>query len=51
MLQVRQAIKEALGLKKLSLVRLVKRMGSDKRLMTSMGDSERLSQKSSLSCI
>lgn len=46
MLQVRQAIMEALGLKKLSLVRLVKRMGSDKRLMTSMGDSERLSQKS-----
>jgi len=45
MLQVRQAIAEALGIKKLSLVKLVKRLGSD-RLMTSVGDSERLSQKS-----
>ncbi|CAJ1392284.1 unnamed protein product [Effrenium voratum] len=44
MLQVRQAVAEALKVKRTSQVKLVKRLGSD-RLMTSVPDSERLSQK------
>ena len=48
MLQVRQGIVEALGLTRLSQVKLVRRMPNSERLMTPFGDTERLNQRTHL---